>query len=416
MAHETHVLLVEHDSIDQDMYTKMLQHFFNKGKSNSYPGHITTVRLASTGISILLKGEVQFDVVMTSMNSPDSCVFQLLEAALQMNLLVILMSNNDDAITTMRALDNAALFGIKKPLTMQIMNNLWQHVAIDKHGRLKQNEQAIGVIEQNTFSNDTSEDNLVDSVESKYKFQKKVWVEWTEELHDKFMRAVKHLGEGRCYPRAILNLMNVPELSRMQVASHLQRCRKSKWIPMSLKKSKSANMFETSATSKKKAPRTKTMSFGSMPNMNHKIDIRQEFNIDIRTSTDTNTFVGNFSDGYQYPQLINDIECETFDMMRLGHVFGMDDEPFVVYDVESVDPMAHILLNERDITRDVFDFPDMAMDLVVETSFDVDPQRKLEMDLNGTLEGLVFRHLKPSQVPAVCNASNQEIDKDGVNE
>ncbi|XP_057789995.1 two-component response regulator-like APRR2 [Salvia miltiorrhiza] len=59
----------------------------------------------------------------------------------------------------------------------------------------------------------------------------KVWTEWTQELHDKFMFAVRQLGPGRCYPKDILEVMNVPGLTRMQVASHLQKCRIGSWTP-----------------------------------------------------------------------------------------------------------------------------------------------------------------------------------------
>ncbi|KAA8542750.1 hypothetical protein F0562_023902 [Nyssa sinensis] len=64
---------------------------------------------------------------------------------------------------------------------------------------------------------------------SKPRATKKICTEWTEELHGKFMAAVNRLGEGRCYPKEILELMNVPRLTRMQVASHLQKCRNDNW-------------------------------------------------------------------------------------------------------------------------------------------------------------------------------------------
>ncbi|XP_055814069.1 putative two-component response regulator ARR13 [Solanum dulcamara] len=51
----------------------------------------------------------------------------------------------------------------------------------------------------------------------------KNYIEWTDDLHAKFMEAVQQLGEGRCYPKEILEVMNVPGLTRMQIASHLQR-------------------------------------------------------------------------------------------------------------------------------------------------------------------------------------------------
>nr|GMD46968.1 two-component response regulator ARR14-like [Ipomoea batatas] len=59
--------------------------------------------------------------------------------------------------------------------------------------------------------------------------KRKTCTEWTVDLHEKFMSAVHQLGDGRCYPKEILELMNVPGLTRMQVASHLQKCRNDNW-------------------------------------------------------------------------------------------------------------------------------------------------------------------------------------------
>ncbi|PHT37690.1 hypothetical protein CQW23_21263 [Capsicum baccatum] len=52
--------------------------------------------------------------------------------------------------------------------------------------------------------------------------RQKICIEWTDYLHEKFMKAVRQLGEGNCYPKNILEVMGVPNLTRMQVASHLQ--------------------------------------------------------------------------------------------------------------------------------------------------------------------------------------------------
>ncbi|KAH0730138.1 hypothetical protein KY289_001326 [Solanum tuberosum] len=44
----------------------------------------------------------------------------------------------------------------------------------------------------------------------------------TVDLHAKFKEATQQLGEGRCLPKEILEIMNVPGLTRMQVVSYLQ--------------------------------------------------------------------------------------------------------------------------------------------------------------------------------------------------
>ncbi|KAH6756517.1 response regulator 10 [Perilla frutescens var. hirtella] len=46
--------------------------------------------------------------------------------------------------------------------------------------------------------------------------------EWTQELHANFMDAVTSLGQGRCFQKEILEMMNESSLTRMQVASQIQ--------------------------------------------------------------------------------------------------------------------------------------------------------------------------------------------------
>ncbi|KAJ1422130.1 SANT/Myb domain [Sesbania bispinosa] len=52
---------------------------------------------------------------------------------------------------------------------------------------------------------------------------KKPRVVWSVELHQQFMAAVNQLGIDKAVPKKILELMNVPGLTRENVASHLQQ-------------------------------------------------------------------------------------------------------------------------------------------------------------------------------------------------
>ncbi|XP_020251157.1 two-component response regulator ORR21-like [Asparagus officinalis] len=51
---------------------------------------------------------------------------------------------------------------------------------------------------------------------------KKPRVVWSVELHQQFVSAVSQLGIEKAVPKRILELMNVPGLTRENVASHLQ--------------------------------------------------------------------------------------------------------------------------------------------------------------------------------------------------
>ncbi|XAR54846.1 hypothetical protein NMG60_11030156 [Bertholletia excelsa] len=55
--------------------------------------------------------------------------------------------------------------------------------------------------------------------------KKKMKVDWTPELHKKFVKAVEKLGVNQAIPSRILELMKVEGLTRHNVASHLQKYR-----------------------------------------------------------------------------------------------------------------------------------------------------------------------------------------------
>ncbi|XP_030533718.1 two-component response regulator-like APRR2 isoform X1 [Rhodamnia argentea] len=55
--------------------------------------------------------------------------------------------------------------------------------------------------------------------------RKKMKVDWTPELHKKFVQAVEQLGVDQAIPSRILDLMKVEGLTRHNVASHLQKYR-----------------------------------------------------------------------------------------------------------------------------------------------------------------------------------------------
>ncbi|CAL0311626.1 unnamed protein product [Lupinus luteus] len=81
-----------------------------------------------------------------------------------------------------------------------------------------------------TGSNTTSPSKAIvprDSCEIKAN-RKKRKVDWTPQLHKKFVQAVEQLGVDQAIPSRILELMKVDGLTRHNVASHLQKYRMQK--------------------------------------------------------------------------------------------------------------------------------------------------------------------------------------------
>ncbi|RMZ52538.1 hypothetical protein APUTEX25_003681 [Auxenochlorella protothecoides] len=63
------------------------------------------------------------------------------------------------------------------------------------------------------------------SVESGEQGGRKARLVWTQELHNRFINALSHLGLKQAVPKNILTMMNVDGMTRENVASHLQKYR-----------------------------------------------------------------------------------------------------------------------------------------------------------------------------------------------
>ncbi|XP_069142927.1 two-component response regulator ARR2-like [Solanum lycopersicum] len=222
--------------------------------------------MASQGMSMLLKGKEKIDLMIINMNSPDLLSFQLLDQAVVSDIVPICVCNEYDARSAKKAFKSGAYFYMQKPLDQGIVKHMWQLV-LQKN---IQKEKVIDVIDNNTIvkelyvdksnvsidideqdndihetkndvgSNEKSklkrkrgkkliEEDKSQSSATKVIIRRKTRIVWTEDLHDKFQEAVNKLNDGRCFPTYILEAMNVPGLTRYQVASHLQKCRNNTW-------------------------------------------------------------------------------------------------------------------------------------------------------------------------------------------
>nr|QSD99711.1 MYB family transcription factor [Melilotus albus] len=213
---------------------------------------VTTCSEATVALKILRERKGCFDVVLSDVHMPDMDGYKLLEhVGLEMDLPVIMMSVDDRTSTVMKGIRHGACDYFIKPVRLEELRNIWQHVARKILNENKEHDYS-GSIEdndRNTRGNDDNDNmssvagakkaivkeqkkrsNLKDGEDVELEnddpsTSKKPRVVWSIELHQQFVSAVNQLGLDKAVPKRILEMMNVPGLTRENVASHLQKFR-----------------------------------------------------------------------------------------------------------------------------------------------------------------------------------------------
>ncbi|KAI3771828.1 hypothetical protein L6452_02997 [Arctium lappa] len=202
---------------------------------------VTTTNQAITALKMLKENRNRFDLVISDVYMPDMDGFKLLElVGLEMDLPVIMLSGNSDPKLVMKGITHGACDYLVKPVRLEELRNIWQHVIRRKveskpqsksnnnHEKSSQgNEGGDQNVKLNRKRKDEDEDVEENGHESDDdpSSQKKPRVVWSIDLHRKFVAAVDQLGNEKAMPRRILDLMNVDGLTRENVASHLQKYR-----------------------------------------------------------------------------------------------------------------------------------------------------------------------------------------------
>ncbi|KAK4713202.1 hypothetical protein R3W88_019109 [Solanum pinnatisectum] len=202
--------------------------------------------MASQGMSMLSKGKEKIDLMIINMNLADLLSFRLLDQAVALDIVSICVCDEYDARSVKKAFESGAYFYMQKPLHQGFVKYMWQLVLqkIIQKGKaiVVENNVFVDIKEQDNDINETTNDVVSieksklrrkrgkklteqeksQSCATKVIIRRKTRIIWTAELHDKFQ-------EVRCFPSDILEAMNVPGLTRYQVASHLQKCRNNTW-------------------------------------------------------------------------------------------------------------------------------------------------------------------------------------------
>ncbi|KAK2999322.1 hypothetical protein RJ639_024445 [Escallonia herrerae] len=242
---------------------------------------VTTCSQATVALNLLRERKGCFDVVLSDVHMPDMDGFKLLElVGLEMDLPVIMMSADGRTSVVMMGIRHGACDYLIKPIREEELKNIWQHVvrkrwhenkehehsgSLDDNDRNKRgnddaeyassaNEGTEGILRTQKKKRDMKEEEDGELENDDPSASKKPRVVWSVELHQQFVSAVNQLGidsmnfslnvawllswlldpfltlsfwssSSEAVPKRILELMNVPGLTRENVASHLQKFR-----------------------------------------------------------------------------------------------------------------------------------------------------------------------------------------------
>ncbi|KAI0524801.1 hypothetical protein KFK09_004187 [Dendrobium nobile] len=215
--------------------------------------HVITCSQAMIALSLLRERKGCFDVVISDVHMPDMDGFKLLElVGLEMDLPVIMMSADGRTSAVMRGIKHGACDYLIKPVRMEELKNVWQHVVrkkwneskdvensgsfedSDHQGRVADESEYASSMNEGTDASWKTQKKKRDSKDEEDDIEldnedpsasKKPRVVWSVELHQQFVNAVNQVGIDKAVPKRILELMNVPGLTRENVASHLQKFR-----------------------------------------------------------------------------------------------------------------------------------------------------------------------------------------------
>ncbi|XP_004297431.1 PREDICTED: uncharacterized protein LOC101293581 [Fragaria vesca subsp. vesca] len=254
------VMVVDDDTTCLSILEKMLRRCLYQ---------VTLCSQATDALNHLREKKGYFDVVLSDVHMPDMDGFKLLECiGLEMDLPVIMMSADGRTSAVMKGIRHGACDYLIKPIREEELKNIWQHVARKKLSENKElelsgsledndrhkrgnsdveytssvNEGTEGRARSQKKRSSAKEDEDGDNDNDDMSTSKKPRVVWSVELHQQFVSAVNQLGLDKAVPKRILELMNVPGLSRENVASHLQKFRLY-LKRLSVEQQQSANAF-----------------------------------------------------------------------------------------------------------------------------------------------------------------------------
>ncbi|XP_047335608.1 two-component response regulator ORR24-like [Impatiens glandulifera] len=102
--------------------------------------------------------------------------------------------------------------------------------AVEDNGSLSSNQKKRGIDQENNNNGSACSSHkkravVEESDQDSTKEESKQRIVWNQWMHLKFVDAIRQLGPDRAIPKKIVEVMNIPGLTRENVASHLQKHR-----------------------------------------------------------------------------------------------------------------------------------------------------------------------------------------------
>ncbi|KAL5743719.1 hypothetical protein ACOSQ2_026835 [Xanthoceras sorbifolium] len=242
---EFNILLVDDDFTSLNIVSSMLK---------SWQYKVTTANCPFDALAIVRSRNI--DLVVSDLHMPKMNGIQLQkQIEIEHKLPVMIMSSDDDQSLILKSLFSGVVFYIVKPVNRDNFKNIWQYAvasrkdkfsSIERIGSLQGQSGSFGINEKisyNDKSNSASslKGKLGNKKNDKRKSHKKNTKEdvvgensiapkkskvvWTNSLHNRFLQAIRYITLEKAVPKNVLQFMNVPELTRKNVASHLQKYR-----------------------------------------------------------------------------------------------------------------------------------------------------------------------------------------------
>ncbi|CAO2832647.1 unnamed protein product [Amaranthus hypochondriacus] len=200
---------------------------------------VTEKKSSREALMLLKQNENKFDIVVTNVHMNEIDGFKLLEAGLEHDIPVIMTSASDEMEMIKKGVRHGAVDFLVKPVGLCEIKNIWQHVyrknlptKTCKHDDKNEDEDededddivGFNVPQKNKKSSKKRKKSR-DALEEASKRER---IRWTQPLHDKFLEAVAKLGGAdKAVPKKIMEMIGDHQLTRENIASHLQKYRKT---------------------------------------------------------------------------------------------------------------------------------------------------------------------------------------------